>query len=546
MGKWTMGMAPSAEPLPEDLIGRVDRDEFVDSRGDRRVLVSGSEDSGARDDYDGDTLPRGWFSWRKLWLFSGPGFLMSIAYLDPGNLESQLQAGAQAGYDLIWVLLWVIIMGYLMQILSVKLGVATGLNMAQQCRKVYPAVPRYVLWIMMEIAIIGSDIQEVVGSAIAISLLSYGTVPLWAGVIVTAVASFVLLLLERLGVRYLEALFAVLIGLMAVAFGVMYVLAGVPTAEVLEGLIVPRLPRPALQMAVAIVGAGIMPANFYLHSALVHSRKIDTSKDARKKEAIGYYRIESAIALFCALLINIFVVSVFARGFYGKGDVDIGLENAGAYLGDTFGPLMRVIWAVGLLAAGQSSTITGVYTGQFVMSGFLDMQISQWQRISITRSVALVPTLLVSLLYRQPGGTELDTLNEWLNVLQSMQIPFALLPLMMLTSSEAIMGRVFKNTLPTNTAAWLIAAAVLAINGFLLFDFVAKDLPTNAAARTGFLACVAVYLLLVIYFAIGPQRASAIKRRIDCWRGRAKDKRRAGTEPLLQDGSQEQPANGQV
>ncbi|EIE23174.1 Nramp-domain-containing protein [Coccomyxa subellipsoidea C-169] len=478
-------------------------DEFVDDAHDRRVTTSSPRTLFDDDRYSGDDLPKNWFSWRKLWLFMGPGFLMSIAYLDPGNLESQLQAGANSGYTLIWVLMWVIIMGYLMQMLAVKLGVATGLNLAQQCRKVYPVFPRYILWIMMEIAIIGSDIQEVVGSAIAISLLTYGAVPLWAGVLITAVASFMLLLLERWGVRNLEALFAVLIGVMAVSFGVMYILAG---GTGVAGLLVPRLPRSALKMAVAIVGAGIMPANFYLHSALVHSRKIDAGQNVRKKEALAYYRIESAVALFCALLINICVVAVFARGFYGTEGVEIGLENAGAYLGETFGASMRIIWAIGLLAAGQSSTITGVYTGQFVMSGFLNLRISQWKRISITRSVALVPTLLVSLLYRQPGGTELDILNEWLNVLQSVQIPFALLPLLMLTSSQVIMGPCFANRISMKAAAWAITAAILTINGSLLYEFAVKELPTHWAARIGFLGSVLFYVGLVGYFAVGPQR----------------------------------------
>lgn len=469
---------------------------------------------------------------------------MSIAYLDPGNLESQLQAGANSGYTLIWVLMWVIIMGYLMQMLAVKLGVATGLNLAQQCRKVYPVFPRYILWIMMEIAIIGSDIQEVVGSAIAVSLLTYGTVPLWAGVLITAVASFVLLLVERLGVRHLEALFAVLIGVMAAAFGVMYVLAGVPTADVIEGLLIPRLPRSALKMAVAIVGAGIMPANFYLHSALVHSRKIEAGPNARKKEALAYYRIESGIALFCALFINICVVAVFARGFYGVQDIKIGLENAGAYLGDTFGPLMRIIWAIGLLAAGQSSTITGVYTGQFVMSGFLDLRVSQWKRISITRSVALVPTLFISILYRKPGGTELDILNEWLNVLQAVQIPFALLPLLMLTSSEAVMGSCFANKVSMKVAAWAIAAAILAINGSLLYDFGVKELPTHWAARMGFLAGVLFYVGLVVYFAVGPHRLAALSRRHREWR--RKEPTPAESQLLLSGSAQQESGSRSI
>ncbi|KAK9805646.1 hypothetical protein WJX72_009884 [[Myrmecia] bisecta] len=452
----------------------------------------------------GDDLPANWFSWRKLWRFTGPGFLMSIAYIDPGNLEGDLQAGAKGGYTLCWLLLYSTAMGFLLQMLAAKLGVVTGKHLAQHCREEYPPVPRYALWVMTEIAVIGSDIQEVIGSAIAISLLTRGAVPLYAGVLITAVDTFVFLFIERLGVRRLEALFGTLIAIMAAAFGVMYHLAHVPTGQVIEGVLIPRLPRQDLQIAVAMVGSVIMPHNIYLHSALVHSRKLRTSNNAHKKAALAYYGMESALALLISVFINICVLSVFAKGFYGKVEEEIGLENAGQYLGQTFGSLM----AIGLLAAGQSSTMTGTYTGQFfVMSGFLDLHVAPWQRIGITRTVAIAPTLLVALL----SGSQLDALNQWLNVLQSIQLPFALIPVLAMTSSERVMGKAFANSRGIWVAAWAIAACVLSINMWLLFEFASQSMPASVWAYAGVILAVLLYTAFIAYLAVGPERVRAMR-----------------------------------
>eukprot|EP00891_Asterochloris_glomerata_P009403 jgi/Astpho2/9403/e_gw1.00145.48.1_t len=454
--------------------------------------------------WSGDDLPHGWFSWRKLWRFTGPGFLMSIGYIDPGNLEGDLQAGANTGYTLLWLLVWSTAMGFILQRLAAKLGVATGRHLAQHCREEYPPVPRILMWLMIEIAIIGCDIQEVIGSAIAISLLSKGAIPLWAGVLITAVDSFLLLLIERCGVRNLEALFGVLVGIMAISFGIMFVDAGVPAGQVVEGLVLPRLPASSVHFAVAIVGAIIMPHNIYLHSALVQSRKINTAQPARKKEAVAYFSIESAIALVISLFINICVVAVFARGFFGKGIEDIGLQNAGEYLGTAFGKHM-LVWAIGLLAAGQSSTMTGTYSGQFVMSGFLDLGVTQWQRVAVTRSVAIAPTLVVALLFRG-GGNQLDVLNEWINVLQCIQLPFALIPLLTMTSSERIMGKPFVNTTASQVVGWCIAAGVMAVNASDIWDFASGALGRRPSLIAPFSLGVILYLAFVAYLVIGPER----------------------------------------
>ncbi|GJP45541.1 hypothetical protein CLOM_g4926 [Closterium sp. NIES-68] len=331
-----------------------------------------------------DDKPDGFrFSWRRFCLFVGPGFLMSIAYLDPGNLESDLQAGAQTGYSLLWILFWSTALGLLLQAIAARVGVVTGCHLAELCRMEYSPVVRTVLWLMAEVAIVGADIQEVIGCAIAIRILTQGAVPLWAGVLITGLDSFLLLFLENLGIRKLEALFGLFISIMAVSFARMFLEAAPDTGAIAQGLLIPSIPRGAMGMAVSIVGAVIMPHNIFLHSALVQSRAIDRHSPARVSEALVYFTLESAIALLLSFLVNLCVVSVFAKLFYGRpGAVDIGLDNAAEYLQEAFGsstfPVV-FIWAAGLLAAGQSSTMTGTYAGQFVMSGFLDLHVCKWE-----------------------------------------------------------------------------------------------------------------------------------------------------------------------
>ncbi|KAK9049746.1 hypothetical protein SSX86_031285, partial [Deinandra increscens subsp. villosa] len=406
-----------------------------------KVHIVGVDDhDNNNEDYATATPP---FSWRKLWLFTGPGFLMSIAFLDPGNLEGDLQAGAIAGYSLLWLLLWATAIGLLVQLLSARLGVATGRHLAELCREEYPNWAGKLLWIMAELALIGADIQEVIGSAIALKILTNGFLPLWAGVLITAFDCFIFLFLENYGVRKLEALFAVLIAVMAISFAWMFGETKPNAKELLVGLVVPKLNSRTIQQAVGVVGCIIMPHNVFLHSALVQSREVDPRKTGRVREAIRYYSIESTIALAVSFVINLFVTTVFAKAFFGTAIADtIGLGNAGQFLEERFGgglvPILY-IWAIGLLAAGQSSTITGTYAGQFIMGGFLDLRLKKWARALITRSCAIVPTLIVALIFDSSEDT-LDVLNEWLNVLQSIQIPFALIPLLCLVAKEDLMG----------------------------------------------------------------------------------------------------------
>ncbi|KAL3160417.1 hypothetical protein ABBQ32_010741 [Trebouxia sp. C0010 RCD-2024] len=499
------GFHPAAADLQHELADHILNVSSNLDESEQLVDVPPSEVGADEGRWDTNHLPAHWFSWKKLWRFTGPGFLMSIAYIDPGNLEGDLQAGANTGYILLWVLVWSTVMGGALQLLAAKLGVATGQHLAEHCRAEYPRAPRLLMWIMIEIAIIGCDIQEVIGSAIAIFLLSKGAIPLYAGVIITAVDSFLLLLIDRIGVRHLEAMFGILVGVMAVAFGVMFADAGADLGQVLEGIAVPRMTRSSVHYAVAIVGAIIMPHNIYLHSALVQSRDINRAQVARKKEAIAYFSIESALALLISLFINLCVVSVFAKGFYGKEAGDIGLKNAGDYLGERFGSHMTFIWALGLLAAGQTSTMTGTYSGQFVMGGFLNLKVSKWKRIAITRSAAIGPTLLVALAFRNQD-TKLDSLNEWINVLQSVQLPFALIPVLAMTSSERIMGPEFVNHWITRAVGWVIAAGILAINASDVYEFASSEVAGRSWMMVLLIVAVMLYLSFVLYLTIGPDR----------------------------------------
>ncbi|KAG6400329.1 hypothetical protein SASPL_137155 [Salvia splendens] len=413
------------------------------------------------------------FSWKKLWKFTGPGFLMSVAFLDPGNLEGDLQSGAVAGYSLLWLLLWATLMGLLIQLLALRLGVATGRHLAEICREEYPYWAGVALWFMAELALVAADIQEVIGSAIAIRILSNGFLPLWAGVIITACDCFIFLFLENYGIRKLEAFFGVLITSMAISFAWMFVDAEPHAKDLIDGILIPRLYPETIPKAVGVIGCVITPYNVFLYSALVQSRKIDLKKRGRVQEALNYYTIESVAAVSVSFLINLFVTTVFAKGFHGTSVAsNLGLVNAGEYLERRYGggalPILY-IWGIGLLAAGQSSTITGTYAGQFIMGGFLDLPINKWLRSVITRSCAIVPTVAVAVVFNR-SEEMFDDLNEWLNVVQALQIPFAVIPLLHLVADQHVMGSFVIGT-TIERMSWCVAGIVIAINGYVLVDF---------------------------------------------------------------------------
>lgn len=420
---------------------------------------------------------------------------MSIAYLDPGNIESDLQSGVVARYKLLWVLLTATILGLVVQRLSARLGVVTGLHLAEMCYRQYKTFPRLVLWIMVEIAIIGSDMQEVIGTAIALYLLSNKAIPLWAGTLITIVDTFTFLFLDKYGLRKLELFFGVLITVMAVTFGYEYVVSAPDQTEVVKGLFFPwctDCQSKELLQAVGIVGAVIMPHNLYLHSALVKSRDVDRRVARKVRDANLYYFIEAAIALFISLIINVFVVSVFAHGMFQKTNNDVletcsnksmyadaleafgqnddiveaDLYKGGLFLGCTFGAAAMYIWAVGILSAGQSSTMTGTYAGQFAMEGFLNLQWPRWKRVLFTRLIAIVPTFCVAFFSRIE---DLTGMNDLLNAVMALQLPFAVIPTIAFTSSVAIMGE-FVNGLTNKVVSILLCTLIIAINIFFVWD----------------------------------------------------------------------------
>ncbi|TVU46184.1 hypothetical protein EJB05_05703, partial [Eragrostis curvula] len=484
-----------------------DDDEALQERAfepAEKVIVSVTGDPDA--DYErlyasGGCAPP--FSWRKLWLFTGPGFLMSIAFVDPGNIEGDLQAGATAGGSLLWLLLWATAMGMLVQLLAARLGVATGKHLAELCRDEYPDWARRALWLMAEVSLVSADIQEVIGSAIAIKILSNGVLPLWAGVVITASDCFIFLSLENYGVRKLEAVFAVMITTMAFSFAWMFAETKPSGKDLIIGILIPKLSSRTIKQAVGLVGSVITPHNVFLHSALVLSRKIDPEKEYEVREALRYYSIESTMALVVPFMINLSVTTVFAKGFYGTKEAgNIGLENAGKYLQEKFGggyfPILY-IWGVGLLAAGTSSTITGTYAGQFIMGGFLNWRLKKWIRALITRSFAIVPTIIVSL-YFNASDSALDVLNVWLNVVQSVQIPFSLIPLIAMVSNEQVMG-MYTIGPRMKIASWIVASVPMVINGYMLLNFLSSE-TDGVLANTVLCVAVIAYALFILYLIL--------------------------------------------
>jgi len=465
------------------------------------------------------------FSFRKLWAFTGPGFLMSIAYLDPGNVESDLQSGTVAEYRLLWVLLWATVLGCMMQRLSARLGTVTGLHLAEVCYRQYPSPPRIALWVCTEVAIIGSDMQEVIGTAIAIYLLSNKTIPLWGGVLITVVDTFTFLGLDKYGLRKLEAFFALLIAVMAWSFGYEYVVAAPDQAQVVEGLLLPICPgcgHKELLQAVGVIGAIIMPHNLYLHSALVKSRDIDRTKKKEVREANYYFFIEAAVALFVSFLINVFVVSVFAKGLYNKTNqeirelcmsvnnshadqfpdnneiVEADIYKGGVFLGCQYGSAAMFIWAIGVLAAGQSSTMTGTYAGQFAMEGFLNLQWKKWQRVLFTRTIAILPTFLIAF---YENITDLSGMNDLLNCLMSLMLPFAVIPTITFTSNRKIMGD-FVNGFISKLFSVLLSMLVIAVNTYFVISYVIKLNISNPVFILFVVIIGIIYLLFCFYLTV--------------------------------------------
>jgi manganese transport protein len=413
-------------------------------------------------------VPRSASFLRKLLAFAGPGFLVAVGYMDPGNWATDLAGGSKYNYALLSVIMLSNLMAILLQSLSLKLGIATGRDLAQACRDHFSRPVSFFLWVICEIAIAACDLAEVIGSAIALNLL-FG-LPLLAGVCVTSLDVLLVLFLQNKGFRYIEALVITLIVIIGGCFAWEIVASRPDVLGIAKGF----LPSPQivsdpgmLYIAIGILGATVMPHNLYLHSSIVQTRRYELNS-AGKREAIKFATIDSTVALMFALFINAAILIVAAATFYTSGHNDVA-EIQDAY--KLLTPLLGVtgastLFALALLASGQNSTLTGTLAGQIVMEGFLNLRIRPWLRRLITRLIAIIPAVVVTIISGERGTTNLLVLSQ---VILSLQLSFAVFPLVMFTSDKVKMGE-FVNSALVKWLSWVVACVIALLNGWLLLQ----------------------------------------------------------------------------
>ncbi len=406
---------------------------------------------------------------RKLIAFAGPGFLVAVGYMDPGNWATDLAAGSRYNYSLLFVIMLSNLMAILLQSLCIKLGVVSGRDLAQACRDHFSRPVTIGLWILAEIAIAACDLAEVIGSAIALNLLFH--IPLIVGVCITVLDVMLILFLENKGFRYIEALVVALIGTIGICFGLEILFSRPDLVGVARGFFVPTTEilrnHEMLYIAIGILGATVMPHNLYLHSAVVQTRDFERTPRG-KREAMRYCNIDSAVALTFALFVNAAILIVSAATFYRAGFNHVA-EIHDAY--KLLTPLLGVggastIFALALLASGQNSTLTGTLAGQIIMEGFVNLRLRPWLRRLITRLIAVIPAVIVTAMYGEGGTAKLLILSQ---VILSMQLSFAVFPLVMFTSDRLKMGE-FVNPLWLKTLAWTVALFIAVLNAWLLFQ----------------------------------------------------------------------------
>lgn len=407
---------------------------------------------------------------RKLLAFLGPGYLVAVGYMDPGNWATSLAGGSKFGYALLAVALLSNIMAIILQSLCTRLGVGAGRDLAQACRDSFPRYVALPLWLSAEVAITATDLAEVIGTAIGLNLLFH--IPLEIGVVITAADVFLILALQAFGFRWIEAFVVTMLGVIAACFAVQIAMADPEWGAVLRGL-VPRRDllanREMLYLALGILGATVMPHNLYLHSGLVQTRGYGDSF-AEKREAISLATIDSTIALCFAFVINASILILAAATFHHAGKTDVAeLDQAHSFLSPLLGStLAPTLFAVALVCCGLNSTITATLSGQIVMEGFLDWRIAPWMRRLVTRLIAIVPAVVVTIWFGERGTGQLLILSQ---VVLSLQLPFAVVPLVMFTASKAKMG-------PYVAPRWLTALAVgtavviIGLNAKLVWDFI--------------------------------------------------------------------------
>ena len=435
--------------------------------------------------------------WRRIFSFFGPAYLVSVGYMDPGNWATDLAGGSKFGYSLIWVLLMSNLMALLLQGLAARLGIVRGRDLAQANRETYPKVVNIMLWVLAEIAIAACDLAEVLGMAIGIQLLT--GLPLIWGVSITVLDTFLLLYLQKLGMRKMEAFIITLVGIVAVCFLIQIILAKPAAAEMAMGLI-PTFPgKEALYIAIGIIGATVMPHNLYLHSALVQTRKINRT-DKGIKQALKFSMIDTTVALNIAFLVNAAILILAATIFFKTGNSQVAeIKEAHRLLPGFLGNLAPILFAVALIAAGQSSTITGTLAGQIIMEGYLRFRINPIMRRLITRLLAIIPALIVIIIY---GESEVDALLVFSQVILSLQLGFAIIPLIHFVSDKKTMG-IFTIKPIIKTGAWLIASILIFLNCKMLINEVtgifdsAAMLPKLLVIGAGLLfASLLIYILI--------------------------------------------------
>jgi len=439
--------------------------------------------------------------WRRIFAFFGPAYLVSVGYMDPGNWATDLAGGSQFGYSLIWVLLMSNLMALLLQSLSARLGIVRRRDLAQANRETYPKYLNYILYGLAEIAIAATDLAEVLGMAIGLNLLT--GLPLIWGVAITVLDTFLLLFLQRLGMRKMEAFIIALVSIVGFSFLIEIILAKPDLGEVAGGLI-PSFPNEqALYIAIGIIGATVMPHNLYLHSALVQTRKIRNTPESIK-QALRYNAVDSTIALNIAFLVNAAILVLAATVFFKTGRNEVAeISQAHQLLEPLLGTgLAPVLFAIALIAAGQSSTVTGTLAGQIVMEGYLSLRINPLIRRLLTRLIAIIPAFIVIYIY---GDKEVDSLLVFSQVLLSLQLGFAIIPLIHFVSDKKTMGQFVIGT-ATRLGAWVIALILVYLNSQMLFNFIEQYFRTseNMLVKGLIILGAVLFLGLLIFITLFP------------------------------------------
>lgn len=450
-----------------------------------------SEEKSLSEVHESVSIPEKKGFWRTLLAFIGPAYLVSVGYMDPGNWATDIAGGSQFGYQLIWVLLMSNLMALLLQTLAARLGIVKGWDLAQASRQQYAKWANISLYAFAEIAIAACDLAEIIGMAIGLSLLF--DLPLMYGVLITVFDTFLLMFLLNKGVRKLEAFILVLISIIGISFIAQMLIVKPDASEVVKGFMPQSLSGNALYIAIGIIGATVMPHNLYLHSALVQTRKFGKD-DAGIKRAIKFNFIDSTIALNLAFFVNAAILILAATAFYKNGYFEVAdIQDAHKLLTGIFGSLAPSLFAIALIAAGQSSTITGTLAGQIVMEGYLNLRISPWLRRIVTRIIAIAPAVFTIVYFGEDKVGELLILSQ---VVLSMQLGFAVIPLIHFNSSKKVMGK-FVIAKYVKVLAWIAAIIIVTLNVKLIGEELIKFFETPI----GGLMYVRLIVLIVVLYA---------------------------------------------